>query len=101
MSNVDLYNNGGINMKLKRVLASLTIYQAEGNLDIEIKGIETDSRKVKPGFLFVALRGFTVDGHHFIEQAKGKGAVAFLVEERAEGMTTFVQVPISRRRLLS
>ncbi|GHV09777.1 UDP-N-acetylmuramoyl-L-alanyl-D-glutamate--2,6-diaminopimelate ligase [Clostridia bacterium] len=38
-------------------------------------GITADSRKVKPGDIFVAVKGLTVDGHDFIEQAKSNGAV--------------------------
>jgi len=86
-------------MRLRELLSTLAIYQAEGNLDVEIKGIETDSRKVRPGSLFVALRGFTVDGHNFIEQAKSNGAAAFMVEKPVEGVDTFIQVPDTKKAL--
>ena len=42
---------------------------------------ETDSRKIKPGQTFVAIKGFTVDGHDFIESAIEKGATRIIVEE--------------------
>lgn len=86
-------------MKLRELLSSLTNVQAEGDLDIPIKGIATDSRKVKPGFLFVALRGFTVDGHDFTRQAEQNGAVAFVVEEKIEGISTYVQVADTKKVL--
>ncbi|WP_321397728.1 UDP-N-acetylmuramoyl-L-alanyl-D-glutamate--2,6-diaminopimelate ligase [Emcibacter sp.] len=46
--------------------------------DVEVSGITADSRKVEPGFVFVALPGLTFNGADFIEDAIGKGAVAIL-----------------------
>lgn len=46
-------------------------------------GVQTDSREVKPGNLFIALRGETSDGHNFLEKALGAGAALFLVENNA------------------
>jgi UDP-N-acetylmuramoyl-tripeptide--D-alanyl-D-alanine ligase len=47
---------------------------------LEISGFATDSRDVKPGDLFIAIRGAQVDGHAYVEAAMGRGAVAALVE---------------------
>ena len=49
-----------------------------------IRGITHDSRKVKPGMLFVCIEGFHVDGHKFIPQAIAQGAVAVLTEKAIE-----------------
>ncbi len=49
--------------------------------DVEIASVEYDSRRVEPGALFVAIRGFVADGHDFIAEAARRGAVAALVEE--------------------
>lgn len=68
-------------MKLKEMLVGLEGLKVRGNLNIEISGIEKDSKKVKEGFLFVAIKGFSVDGHEFIEDAIEAGAVAVMVEE--------------------
>ncbi|MDD2214337.1 MAG: Mur ligase domain-containing protein, partial [Oscillospiraceae bacterium] len=46
---------------------------------LEISAIYTDSRKVTPGSLFIAVKGLTVDGHHFAAQAVSRGAVALLL----------------------
>ncbi|MFH1690628.1 MAG: UDP-N-acetylmuramoyl-L-alanyl-D-glutamate--2,6-diaminopimelate ligase [Candidatus Eisenbacteria bacterium] len=46
-----------------------------------VSSIEYDSRKVEPGGLFVAVRGLATDGHLYVSQAAGRGAVAALVEE--------------------
>ena len=46
-----------------------------------IRGITLDSRKVEPGFLFVAIKGERVDGHDYIEKAVGSGALAAISEK--------------------
>ncbi len=48
--------------------------------DTEIRGLSADSRKVAPGYLFVALRGIREDGRRYIDQAVANGAVAVLAE---------------------
>lgn len=48
--------------------------------DFQASNIETDSRDVKPGDVFIALRGEAMDGHKFITQAFEKGAVAAIVD---------------------
>jgi len=48
----------------------------------QISCVVSDSREVRPGALFVALRGERVDGHDFLEEAKARGAVAALVEHQ-------------------
>ena len=67
-----------------------------GDAEVDVTGVEIDSRQVKPGCLFVAMRGTQVDGHQFIPKAIEQGAAAVLCEElpaeKAEGVT-FVQVP--------
>lgn len=52
-----------------------------GNVKAEVSGITSDSRKVKPGDLFVCLQGFHVDGHKFINKAIDAGAKALLVSK--------------------
>ena len=49
----------------------------------EVSAVAQDSRKVVPGSLFVAVRGYHSDGHRFISQAFGRGAVAAVAEEQA------------------
>ena len=53
-------------MTLKELTADLRPLQLVGDMDIEIKDIQFDSRKVTAGSLFVATRGTAVDGHDFI-----------------------------------
>lgn len=69
-------------MKLAELMAVLDDNtQVMGDSDIEIKGIAYDSRKVEPGFIFVAIAGAQFDGHSFIEQAIANGAVAIICEK--------------------
>lgn len=57
-----------------------------GDKNIEIRGIEHDSRKAAEGTLFVCIEGFHVDGHKFIPQAVEKGAKAILTTRSAEAV---------------
>ncbi len=68
-------------MKLKEILLGIEGIKAKGNLDIEIKGIEKNSKEVKEGYIFVAIKGFTVDGHEYIENAIENGATVIIVQE--------------------
>ena len=45
---------------------------------------ETDSRKVKPGQTFVAIKGYTVDGHNYVESAVKNGATSVIAEREIE-----------------
>lgn len=70
-------------MKLTDLLSSIPYYVYKGTDDLctmEIKTIEMDHRKIKQGDLFICLRGFTVDGHDFAEQAVANGASAIVAE---------------------
>lgn len=78
-------------MKLSELLKNIKPNQIVGNADIDITGVNIDSRKIKPGHLFVAMKGTQVDGHQFIPKAVAQGARAVLLEdmpqEPAEGVT--------------
>src|SRR4051794_32860781 len=67
-------------MQLHKLLAGLPDARISGPADIEITSIAYDSRAVRPGSLFVAIRGFHTDGHTFIPQAIERGATAVVVE---------------------
>ena len=67
-------------MKLSEILNGISDLKAKGNIDIDIEDIACDSRKVKPESLFVAIKGYDVDGHDYIEEAINKGAAAIIVE---------------------
>ena len=68
-------------MELKKLIHTLDVLETVGADDVKITGIQSDSRKVENGFLFVAVRGTAVDGHAYIDGAIAKGAVAVICEE--------------------
>lgn len=67
-------------MKLCDVLAGVSLEEKCFDPDLEITSITCDSRAVKPGSLFAALRGSRTDGHEYIRQALENGASAVLCE---------------------
>ncbi len=72
-------------MKLGQLIKTLPMKRIEGWVDCEIDAITADSRQVKPGTLFVAICGLTVDGHRFVPQAVAQGAVAVVTNHVVEG----------------
>ena len=56
----------------------------KGKTEIEFKGMEYDSRKIKDGDIFVALEGSISDGHKYIKQAIENGAKGILVSKKVE-----------------
>ena len=82
-------------MTLNELTKGIKILQMAGDADIDITGVNIDSRKIKPGHLFVAMKGTQVDGHTFIPKALDLGASAVLCEdmpeERKEGVS-YIQV---------
>jgi len=73
-------------MKFKELLKGIKILEACGDLALEIEGISSHSKTVRPNYLFVAIKGERNDGHLFIEEALKRGASALLVERRVEGI---------------
>ncbi len=92
-------------MKLAELLAALELQKVlpPTVLEREVAGISYDSRKVKPGCVFVAVRGFHSDGHQFIAQAIKQGAAVVVAEHEqrqgAEAGVSVVLVKDSRRAL--
>lgn len=68
--------------------------------DAEITGIAIDNRAVKPGYLFVAMRGGSTDGHNYIQKAIENGASAVVGERDISGLTVpYVRLENSRQAL--
>ncbi len=68
-----------------RLIATLAGARVTGPLPPTVDAIATDSRAVRPGTLFIALRGERTDGHHHIEDAITRGATAIVIEHTAAG----------------
>jgi hypothetical protein len=82
-------------MKLSKLLTNVKPIACKGDVDIEIKGVNIDSRKIESGHLFIAMKGTQVDGHKFISKAIELGAVAILLEDMPEVLddkVTYIQV---------
>lgn len=65
-------------MQLQQLSALFIVSRIEGDGLVEFSGIQTDSRQVVPGDLFICLTGLKDDGHHYAEQAIDRGAVALV-----------------------
>ena len=65
----------------------------------EVCGVQTDSRRIERGNLFVALRGEKFDGHKFLQQVANQGAVAALVEEQQNVDLPQIVVPDTLKAL--
>ena len=84
-------------MKLRELLAGVEILACTADLDLEVPGVRYDSRLVQPGDVFVAITGYSVDGHAFIPAALEKGAAAVICERPQD--CPYVQVASSRLAL--
>lgn len=67
-------------MKLKEVISKISPVEIIGNADINITGVNIDSRQIKAGHLFVAVKGTQADGHNYIGKAIELGATAIICE---------------------
>ena len=68
-------------MELKKMLIGLEGLKVKGDLSIDIKGLEKNSKEIKEGYLFIAIKGFAADGHAYISNAIENGATAVMIEE--------------------
>jgi UDP-N-acetylmuramoyl-L-alanyl-D-glutamate--2,6-diaminopimelate ligase len=82
-------------MKLKELIQHIEVTEVVGDADREITGINIDSRLVKAGHAFVAMRGTAADGHAYIGRAIEAGATAIVCETLPEALSdavTYVRV---------
>lgn len=80
--------------KLDDILQGIEVVSVQGDQGVEIYGIEFDSRSVRPGTLFVAVKGVKSDGHDFISQAVNAGAVAVICEKASDNTSGCCQVVV-------
>ena len=83
-------------MKLSEILKGINVLSASASCDTEITGVCYDSRRVKSGDLFVAVRGYESDGHKYIPMAVEKGCAAVLCEEAPAGNVPYIRTDDSR-----
>ena len=68
-------------MELKKILAGIEELKAKGNLDINVNNIENNSKNIKEGDMFIAIKGFATDGHAYVNDAIKAGAKVIMVEQ--------------------
>jgi len=81
--------------QVRDILYNVRITSTVGDMDIDVKGVAFDSRKVETGFLFVAIKGTQSDGHAFIDKAITLGAIIIICEalpEATNNSVTYVTV---------
>ncbi|PZE22656.1 UDP-N-acetylmuramoyl-L-alanyl-D-glutamate--2,6-diaminopimelate ligase [Paenibacillus xerothermodurans] len=83
-------------MQLKELASQLAVSRIIGDGKTPFSGIQTDSRKVQAGDLFICIPGLTVDGHLFAATAVQRGAVALVVEHEVEADVPQLVVKDSR-----
>lgn len=91
-------------MRLRELIDGLDWVLVSGSLDQEVAGVQHDSRHVRPGDLFVSIKGLKYDGHDFIHEAFLRGAKAFVVERSDAAVPsdlTVIRVGCTRRALAS
>lgn len=93
-----------ISVKLKDLISGIKVISSKGELDRDIKGVTYDSRKALPGFLFVCIVGYSVDGHQYARQAVDNGASVLVVEKEVGVVgenVTVIRVSDTREALAS
>ena len=87
-------------MILRELISSLSRVTVAGSLEAEVHSITASSREVAPGVIFAAIRGTSLDGHRFINDALAAGATAILAEiaqpSDYTAPATWLHVPDSR-----
>ncbi len=86
-------------MLLSKLLSGIKIIDSNAKPQTDIGGISYDSRKTRPGDIFVAISGFETDGHNYIDAALRNGASVILCERKPECECSFVITDNSRNAL--
>ena len=86
-------------MKLRQLMTGIEPLQIAADLDMEIRAVAYDSRKVTEGALFVAISGFASDGNRFIPMAMEKGAAVVVTAKKPDLDIPYILVPSDRLAL--
>ncbi len=86
-------------MKLSEIMKDVPVLEWHADPEMEIAGVEADSRRAGPGCLFVAVVGYETDGHGYIPAAAEKGAACVLCSRAPETDIPYVLTDNTRRGL--
>ncbi|MCL2820073.1 MAG: UDP-N-acetylmuramoyl-L-alanyl-D-glutamate--2,6-diaminopimelate ligase [Oscillospiraceae bacterium] len=86
-------------MKLEKLIENIEKISIHADVDKDITGICYDTRTIRSGELFVAIKGYQTDGHEYINDAVSKGAVCIVCEEVPEISVEYILVKDSRKAL--
>lgn len=86
-------------MKLSALLQGIEVLELHADPQLDVTAVISDSRKVQPGSLFVAVSGFASDGNRFIPMAMEKGAVVVVTAKKPEMDVPYVLVASDRLAL--
>ncbi len=85
-------------MKLSTLVHHLDSMGTYNICDVEIAGITNDSRKIRPGYLYVAIKGYKTDGHNFIKKSLECGAQAIVSEKKISLNQNIPQIIVRNTR---
>jgi len=88
-------------MLLKELLLDIEKVHIAADVEVNIQGISYDTRTIRDGELFIAIRGYETDGHKFIDDAVSKGAICVICEETPKVEIPYIIVKDSRQVLAS
>lgn len=89
-------------MELKKIFRNIKMKLIKGNIEIDIKNISYDSRKIRDGYLYIAIKGNNVDGHDYIDEAIKKGAVCVVISKDIEVDSDIAVIKVDdTRKILS
>ncbi|MEW6531513.1 MAG: UDP-N-acetylmuramoyl-L-alanyl-D-glutamate--2,6-diaminopimelate ligase [Thermodesulfobacteriota bacterium] len=91
-----------MSVQLKHIVAAVQQAQLHGEDSVIVTGVTHDSRRVKPGWLFVALPGAATDGHKFVADAVNSGAAAVVAKHQPSSLPEtmpWIKVPDARKAL--
>lgn len=88
-------------MIIQDLIKNCEIVSIKGDINKNVSSIEFDSRKVDNSSLFVCIKGYSVNGHDFIQTAYDKGVRAFLIEDDVDYIDgcTFIKVKDTRKEM--
>lgn len=85
-------------MRLSVLLEGLTYEVVQGNIEVEVRGIKNDSRRVQPGDLFFCISGAVSDGHKYAQDVAAKGASVIVCEKDVQVPETVTVVRVESSR---